>query len=195
MLRGPRQVDLWARIVSIVSIMSAVTAMAACGDSDTATKQGKDTRAGTSTGAPTAAQLAEARRLLNPENQPQAPTADEVACVARVVVQDPTVDQIANDMAQIPDKDLRELVMTSYLGCAHDFVLDLYMRFAPPDLSPSQLDCVRSKFAELTIKRLSEVIVEDPDAGYTGPLAIQACKSGSPSNPLQYGTLPEMGGS
>ncbi len=178
-----------------MSIVSAVTAIAACGDSGTASKPAKDARAGTSTGAPTAAQLAEARRLLNPENQTQAPTADEVACVARVVVQDPEVDQIANDMAQIPDKDLRELVMTSYLGCAHDFVLDLYMRFAPADLTGSALDCVRSKFAELTIKRLSEVIVEDPDAGYTGPLAIQSCKSGSPTNPLKNGTLPEMGGS
>jgi hypothetical protein len=195
MLRRPRQVDLWSRIVSIVSIVSAVTVIAACGDSGTATTQAKEPRAGTSTGAPTAAQLAEARRLLNPENQPPAPTADEVACVARVVVQDPAVDQIANDMAQIPDKDLRELVMTSYLGCAHDFVLDLYMRFAPADLTRPELDCVRSKFAELTIKRLSEVIVEDPDAGYTGPLAIQACKSGSPTNPLKNGTLPEMGGS
>ncbi len=195
MFRGQRPVDLWARIVSIVWIVSAVIVIEACGDSGTATKPAKDARAGTSTGAPTAAQLAEARRLLNPENQPQAPTADEVACVARVVVQNPEVDQIANDMAQIPDKDLRELVMTSYLGCAHDFVLDLYMRFAPADLTRPELDCVRSKFAELTIKRLSEVIVEDPDAGYTGPLAIQACKSGSPTNPLKNGTLPEMGGS
>jgi hypothetical protein len=191
MFRGPRRADLWARIVSIVSIMSAVTAIAACGDSGPA----NDAGAGTSTGAPTAAQLAEARRLINPDNDPQPPTAEEVACVARVVVQDPVVDQIANDMAQIPNKDLRELVMTSYLGCAHQFVLDLYMRFAPPDLNGPQLDCVRSKFAELSIKRLSEVIVEDPDAGYTGPLAIQSCKSGSPTNPLQYGTLPEMGGS
>ena len=63
------------------------------------------------------------------------------------------------------------------------------------DLTGPELDCVRSKFAELTTKRLSEVIVEDPDAGYTGPLAIQACKSGSPTNPLKNGTLPEMGGS
>jgi hypothetical protein len=191
MFGRPRQVDLWAWIVSIVSIVGAVAAFAACGDSEPEAKNPNDA----GTGAPTAAHLEEARRLINPDNQTQGPTSDEVACVARVVVQDPVVDQIANDMAQIPNKDLRELVMTSYLGCAHDFVLDLYMRFAPPDLGPSQLDCVRSKFAELSIKRLSEVIVEDPDAGYTGPLAIQACKSGSTSNPLKNGTLPEMGGS
>jgi len=175
-----------------VSIIAAVAALAACGESEHEARKPEDVSA---SGAPTAAQLAEARRLINPENYPQGPSADEVACVARVVVQDPVVDEVANDMAQIPNKDLRELVMTSYLSCAHQFVLDLYMRFAPADLSQPELDCVRSKFAELPIKRLSEVMVEDPDAGYTGPLAIQACKTGSPENPLKSGTLPEMGGS
>jgi len=112
-----------------------------------------------------------------------------------VVVQNPALDQIANDMAQIPNKDLRQLVMTDYLHCAYDYVLDLYMRFAPAGLSSSALTCIRSKFTELDINRLSEVIVEDPDAGYTGPLVIQACQSGSRSNPLQNGTIPSMGGS
>jgi len=55
----------------------------------------------------------------HPDNSPQAPTADEVACVARVVVQDPVVDQIANDMAQIRTRIYASWVMTSYLGCAH----------------------------------------------------------------------------
>jgi len=191
MFGRPRQVDAWTRIVTIVTIVAAVTALAACGDSAPEAKNPK----AAGTGAPTAAQLEEARRLINPDNQPQAPTADEIACVARVVVQDPVVDQIANDMAQIPNKDLRQLVMTDYLHCAYDYVLDLYMRFAPADLDAAQRSCVRSKFTQLEVGRLSEVIVEDPDAGYTGPLVIQACKSGSSVNPLQHGTIPGMGGS
>jgi hypothetical protein len=191
--RDARRVDPRAGIVLIAVIMSAVVGTAACGSSGPAPKPSGG--AGSATGVATAAQLAEARRLLDPNNQPQVPTADEIACVARVVVQDPTVDQIANDMAQIPNKDLRQLVMTDYLHCAYNYVLDLYMRFAPADLSPSALSCIRSKFTELDINRLSEVIVEDPDAGYTGPLVIQACQSGSQSNPLQKGTIPSMGGS
>ena len=110
-------------------------------------------------------------------------------------MQDPNVDTIANDMAQIPDKDLRQLVMTDYLHCAYDYVLDLYMRFAPPGMSAPQLKCIRSKFTELTVSRLSEVIVEDPDAGYTGPLVISSCKSGSKTNPSPTARIPSMGGS
>ena len=41
-------------------------------------------------------------------------------------------------MAQIENGDLRELVMTDYLHCAYNFVLDLYMRFAPSGLSTEQ---------------------------------------------------------
>jgi hypothetical protein len=184
-----------ARLVLIVLAMSAVVGIAACGSSSTASKRPSGTGAGSATGVATAAQLAEARRLIDPDNQPQVPTAGEVACVARVVVQNPAVDQIANDMAQIPNKDLRQLVMTDYLQCAYNYVLDLYMRFAPPGLSSSALSCIRSKFTELDINRLAEVIVEDPDAGYTGPMVIKACQSGSPSNPLKNGTIPSMGGS
>jgi hypothetical protein len=178
-----------------LSIAFAVLVVADCGGSDAATKSSNGTGGGPSSGAPSAAQLAEARRLINPNGVAQAPKAAEVDCVARVVVQNPTVDQIANDMAQIPDKDLRQLVMTDYLNCAYNFVLDLYMRFAPAGLSSSELACIRSKFTELDTGRLSEVIVEDPDAGYTGPLVIQACESGARSNPLQSGTIPNMGGS
>jgi hypothetical protein len=182
--------------VSSASIVLAVVALlAGCGGSGAATKSSNGSGAGPSTGAPSAAQLAEARRLINPNGVAKAPKAADVECVARVVVQNPTVDQIANDMAQIPDKDLRELVMTDYLTCAYDFVLDLYMKFAPAGLSSSELACIRSKFTELRTGRLSEVIVEDPDAGYTGPLVIQSCESGDRSNPLQNGTIPNMGGS
>ena len=112
-----------------------------------------------------------------------------------MVVLNPPVDEIANDMAQIENGDLRELVMTDYLHCAYDFVLDLYMRFAPSDLSTEEKVCIRSKFTELTVQRLSEVMVYDPDAGYTGPLVIHACQTGSSSNPLEHGTLPGMGAS
>jgi hypothetical protein len=194
MNRDVRRSDAREGIVWIVSIMS-VAALATCGGSGAASKHPSSGSAGNATGASNAAQLAEAKRLLDPNNQPQVPTADQVACVAQVVVQNPTADQIANDMAQIPNKDLRQLVMTDYLHCAYNYVLDLYMRFAPADLNPSALKCIRSKFTELDINRLSEVIVDDPDAGYTGPLVIQACQSGSPSNPLKNGTIPNMGGS
>jgi hypothetical protein len=164
--------------------------LAACGGSGSTKTPGN-----ASNGAPTAAQLAEARRLIDPDNEPKIPTTAEVLCVAQVVVQNPTVDQVANDMAQITNKDLRQLVMTDYLHCAYNYVLDLYMRFAPAGISKPQLACIRSKFTQLDINRLSEVIVEDPDAGYTGPLVIHACQTGSTSNPLARGTLPGFGGS
>jgi hypothetical protein len=164
--------------------------LAACGGSGSTKTPGIG-----SNGAPTPAQLAEARRLIDPDNEPKIPTTAEVLCVAQVVVQNPTVDQVANDMAQITNKDLRQLVMTDYLHCAYNYVLDLYMRFAPAGISKPQLACIRSKFTQLDINRLSEVIVEDPDAGYTGPLVIHACQTGSTSNPLAHGTLPGFGGS
>jgi hypothetical protein len=173
--------------------MVLLVAVAACGGSDSA--KPAVTSDGT-TGPPTRAQLAEARRLVNIGALPQSPPADVVACVARVVVQNPSLDQIANDIAQIPNKDLRQAVMYAYLVCGYNYILDSYMRFAPAGLNKAQLACVRSKFAQLNVNSLAEVIVLDPDAGYTGPLVIQACKSGSKSNPLlKNGSLIGMGGS
>ena len=171
----------------------AVLAGSACSGSST---PGADATGTTTASRVTSAQLAEARRLVDPDNEPATPTNSEVECVARVVVQNPNVDEIANDMAQIQDADLRELVMTDYLGCAYNYVLNVYMRFAPSDLTPAQKTCVRKQFTLLTVKRLSEVMVLDPDAGYTGPLVIQACKTGTAQvDPLAHGTIPNMGGS
>ena len=174
-------------------LVSALVVLATCG--------GSKSVSGTSTTTPvssiglTAAQLAEARRLIDPDNEPKSPTAAEVACVARVVVLNPTIDQIANDMAQIQNKDLRQLVMTEYLDCAYNYVLDLYMRFAPAGLSQPQLACIRSEFTRLNVNRLAEVMADDPDAGYTGPLVIHACQTGAKTDPLAHGTLPGMGSS
>ena len=153
---------------------------------------GQAARSGTS--GLTAAQLAEAKRLVDPDHEPTEPTPAQIVCVARVVVLNPTVDEIANDMAQIQNADLRELVMTDYLRCAYNFVLDLYMRFAPAGLSHPELACIRSEFSRLEVGRLAEVMVLDPDAGYTGPLAIHACETGAKTDPLAHGTLPGMGG-
>jgi hypothetical protein len=147
-------------------------------------------------GTPTAAQLIEASRLVNIGALPKVPPASVVACVARVVVQNPSLDQIANDIAQIQNGDLRQAVMYSYLQCGYSYIVDSYMRFAPAGLSTSELACIRSKFTQLNVNSLAEVIVLDPDAGFTGPLVIQACKSGSKSNPLlKNGSLISMGGS
>ena len=185
--------------ITLVLVVSVVAAgLSGCsGPSSKAGPAGPRTAPTAAPGrpAPTPAQLAEARRLVDPDHEPVPPTAAQVACVAHVVVQDPNVDEIANDMAQIDNPDLRELVMTDYLLCAYDFVLDLYMRFAPAGLKAQQLACIRSKFTQLEIGRLAEVMVLDPDAGYTGPLVIAACKSGSKTNPLLHGTIPSMGGS
>jgi len=172
-------------------LVSALVVLAACGGS----KSGTSTTTPGSGNGLTAAQLAEARRLIDPDNEPRSPTAAEVACVARVVVLNPTIDQIANDMAQIQNKDLRQLVMTEYLDCAYNYVLDLYMRFAPAGLSPPQLACIRSEFTRLNLNRLAEVMADDPDAGYTGPLVIHACQTGAKTDPLAHGTLPGMGSS
>jgi len=159
---------------------------------------GSTSRASTTTsgsGGPTAAQLAEARRLIDPDNEPTAPSAATVGCVARVVVLNPNIDEIANDMAQIQNKDLRQLVMTEYLTCGYNYVLNLYMRFAPSGLSAPELACIRRQFTQLQVGRLAEVMVEDPDAGYTGPLVIHACETGAKTDPLLHGTLPGMGSS
>ena len=184
-----------ARIVVIALVAALVASMfSACGGHKVANARKPASKLTDSNGF-TAAQVSEARRLLDPDNEPASPTAAQIACVVRTVVLDPTVDQIANDMAQIEDKDLRQLVMTDYLNCAYNYVLDLYMRFAPAGLTPDMKACIRSKFTQLNVNRLSEVMVEDPDAGYTGPLTIHLCQTGSKSNPLVHGTIPDMGSS
>jgi hypothetical protein len=177
-------------VVCAIVIVGAL-ALAACGGGSRS--QASTTTAGS--GGPTAAQLAEARRLIDPDNEPTSPSAATVDCVARVVVLNPNIDQVANDMAQIQNKDLRQLVMTEYLRCGYDYVLNLYMRFAPAGLSPPKLACMRKEFTQLQVGRLAEVMVEDPDAGYTGPLVIHACETGATTDPLAHGTLPGMGSS
>ena len=180
----------------VVVIVVALTLAACGGGREPARVSAAAARKAARAGTPglTPAQLAEATRLLDPDHEPKSPNAAQVACVARVVVRNPPVDEIANDMAQIQNGDLRQLVMTDYLQCAYDYVLDLYMRFAPAGLSPAELACIRSKFTQLSVSRLSEVMVLDPDAGYTGPLVIHACQTGAKTNPLLHGTLPGMGG-
>lgn len=178
---------------SISAVVLIVLVLAACSGA----KAGSippDSRSGTGgAGGFTAPQLAEARRLIDPDNEPTSPTAAEVACVARVVVFNPSIDEIANDMAQIQNKDLRQLVMTEYLDCAYNYVLNLYMRFAPAGLSRPQLACIRSEFTRLNLNRLAEVMADDPDAGYTGPLVIHACETGAKTDPLAHGALPGLG--
>ena len=134
---------------------------------------------------------------MNIGASPQPPPAPVVVCVAATVVKNPFLDQAANDISQIPNKDVRQSVMYAYLTCGYNYITDTYMRFAPVGLSKDELACVRSKFTQLDANRFAEVIVEDPDAGYTGPLVIQACRSGSKSNPLlnSDGSLIGMGGS
>jgi hypothetical protein len=177
--------------VGALVVACALCFVSGCGGSD---GKAPSASSGSKGSPPTAAQLQEAQRLLNPENSSPGPPAADVACVARVVVQDPNVDAMANDMAQIPNKDLRQLVMTDYLHCSYNFVLDLYMKFAPAGLATDELRCMRQKFTELSVDTLSEVMVEDPDAGQTGPLVMQACASHSSVNPLEHG-LPNGGGS
>jgi hypothetical protein len=143
--------------------------------------------------APSRAQVAEATRLLDPLHTGGTTTAED-ECVARVVVENTNLDILANDMAQVANGDLRQAVMTAYLGCAYNFVLDTYMRFAPAGLSGPAKACIRSKFSQLDVSRLAEVMVQDPDAQYTGPLVIEACSSGSTANPLLTGTIPNMNG-
>jgi hypothetical protein len=172
----------------VAVVLGLVCIVSACGEHE---PKAADPTQGS---PPNKAQLDEASRLLNPDNQSPGPDTKGVDCVARVVVQDPNVDALANDMAQVPNKDLRQLVMTDYLNCAYNFVLDLYMRFAPSGLSADELGCIRQKFTELDVNTLSEVMVEDPDAGQTGPLVMHACETHSSVNPIEHG-LPNGGGS
>jgi hypothetical protein len=176
--------------------IALLVAAAACGGSSSGGSAAATTVAGDGTGAPTPAELKEASRLVNLGDSSKPPPSDVVDCVARTVVRNPLLDQAANNIAQIPDKDLREAVMYSYLQCGHTYILDTYMRFAPAGLTKKQLACIRSKFDELRGHTFAEVIVLDPDAEFTGPLVIQACKTGSKTNPLlNNGALIGMGGS
>jgi hypothetical protein len=175
-------------------VLVLVVGLAACGGDD----DEPDIHAATSVkpGDVSTAQYEEAARLVNVGELKTAPPAPIVRCVAKTVVENPLLDQVANDIAQIDNKDLRQAVMFAYLLCGYNYIVDTYMRFAPPGMSKPDLKCVRSKFTQLPTQSLAEVIVEDPDAGYTGPLVIQACKSGSKANPLlKNGQLIGMGGS
>jgi hypothetical protein len=172
------------RPLLVLGALAGCLVLAACG---------KSTSPRPGSAAPTKSQIAEATRLIDPLKTGKTTTAEN-QCVARVVVQNPNLDILANDMAQVTNKDLREAVMTSYLGCAYNFVLDTYMRFAPAGLSSAEAACIRTKFTELPVSRLAEVMVKDPDAEYTGPLVIQACTTGSTSNPLTTGSIPTMNG-
>jgi hypothetical protein len=181
------------RASCVVFLLGAV----ACGGAHSGGSSASPSTDSSGANTVTSAQLAEARRLVNIGASPQAPPEPVVACVARTVVQNPFLDQAANDIAQIPNKDVRQAVMYAYLQCGYNYILDTYMRFAPSGLSTADLKCVRSKFAQLDVNLFAEVIVEDPDAGTTGPLAIAACRSGSTQNPLLNpdGSLKGMGGS
>jgi len=185
----------WCRVG--VAALAVLFVAAACGGGHRSSSPTTATTDPYAPGPPTRAQLAEARRLVNIGASKQPPPAPVVACVAATVVQNPFLDQAANDIAQIPNRDVRQAVMYSYLSCGYNYITDTYMRFAPAGLSKPQLACIRSKFTELDRQTFAEVIVEDPDAGYTGPLVIHACKSGSKSNPLLNpdGSLISMGGS
>jgi hypothetical protein len=181
------------RAVGCLVVLVLVAALGACGGDD---EPAIHAATSVKRGDVSAAQYKEAARLVNVGGLKSPPPAPIVRCVAKTVVENPLLDQVANDIAQIDNKDLRQSVMFAYLLCGYSYILDTYMRFAPPSLGKKQLACVRSKFAQLPTQSLAEVIVEDPDAGYTGPLVIQACKSGSKSNPLlKNGGLIGMGGS
>src|SRR5262245_6054415 len=112
-MTSARRVDRVVRAVLTVAVL--VAALAACTEHEGATEP--------RSGKPTKSQLDEARRLVNPDNSPGRLTDSEVDCVARTIVMNPDMDQIANDMAQIENKDLREVVMIDYLTCAYNFVL------------------------------------------------------------------------
>lgn len=191
MVRG---VSIRRAVGCVVVLLLLVTALAACGDDDENAVRPPNTSvppSGVST-----AEYKEAARLVNVGGLKSTPPKNVVLCVAKTVVENPLLDQVANDISQIPNKDLRQAVMFGYLVCGYNYIIDTYMRFAPPGLGKTQLACVRSKFTQLPTQSMAEVIVEDPDAGYTGPLVIQACKSGSKANPLlKNGQLIGMGGS
>ena len=141
------------------------------------------TEAPTSTTMSEAAALADATRLLDPTGTGRE-TPAEVACVKQTVVDDPNIDELAHNMATYANKDLRQAVMTRYLNCASDFVLDLYMAYAPASLTADQRACIRARYTRLTVARLAEVMVQDPDAGQTGPLLISSCTGNDVGDPF-----------
>ena len=102
----------------IIAIVAAL-AFAACGGSSKASAPRPSAGSGDIDGI-TPAQLAEARRLLDPDHEPKSPTLAQVECVARAVVLQPTIDQIAEDMAQIENKDLRQQI-TTLVSLGNDF--------------------------------------------------------------------------
>jgi hypothetical protein len=182
------------RAVGCLLLLVLVVGLAACGGENEAAVHPPSSSS--PPGGVSAAEYKEAARLVNVGALKTAPPKPVVLCVAKTIVENPLLDQVANDISQVPNKDLRQAVMFGYLQCGYNYIVDTYMRFAPPGLSKPQLKCIRSKFTQLDVQSLAEVIVEDPDAGYTGPLVIQACKSGSKSNPLlKNGALIGMGGS
>ena len=190
MVRGARR----RRVAGGLLVLALVLTAAACGSGSEHAVHVPPTSV--APGDVSAAQYKEAARLVNVGGLKTPPPRPVVLCVAKTIVRNPLLDQVANDIAQVPNKDLRQAVMFGYLECGYNYILDTYMRFAPAGLGKTQLACVRSKFTQLDTQSLAEVIVEDPDAGYTGPLVIQACKSGSKSNPLlKNGNLIGMGGS
>jgi hypothetical protein len=80
--------------------------------------------------------------------------------------------------------------MSAYLVCAYNFVLDIYMRFAPASFTPAEKTCLRDQFTQLDVGTLAEIIVQDPDAQYVGPAVIHACLSHSGVDPLKNIRIP-----
>jgi hypothetical protein len=172
----------WIGFVRILAAGALVAGcIAGCGNNKGGTSQGP--------GKPTAVEVAQARRLLDPQNTGLT-TQQQDTCVAEAVVQNPDMDELANDMAQIQNGDLRQAVMSAYLVCAYNFVLDIYMRFAPTSFTAAEKTCLRDQFTQLDVGTLAEIIVQDPDAQYVGPAVIHACLSHSGVDPLKHIQIP-----
>jgi hypothetical protein len=172
----------WTGFVRILAAGALVAVcVAGCSSNKGGSSQGP--------GKPTAAEVAQARRLLDPQNTGLT-TQQQDTCVAEAVVQNPDMDELANDMAQIQNGDLRQAVMSAYLVCAYNFVLDIYMRFAPTSFTAAEKACLRDQFTQLDVGTLAEIIVQDPDAQYVGPAVIHACLSHSGVDPLKHIQIP-----
>lgn len=148
-----------------------------------------------STSAQSAAQrLDDARRLLDPQDTGKV-TEREVGCIATRVVDNPPLYDIASNMAVIRNKDLQQVVINTYLGCAYEFVLGQYMVFAPRSLTTEQRACIEATYRRLDPQLFAEVIVIDPDAGQTGPVVIGKCTgAGGPDDPFAGITVPVTAG-